>query len=436
MILLIKKIKYKIKDSLAIFLIKLSLLINFPYLAVIAFIIIAAKGGAKRDFKVLCMGRSVFINDVRTLEQFSQCIKYTTIHRKYFQMIFYHFMKGPDEKKLSEKNYHTHNYCQAGKQKYYLFLNKMFPLLHQVVGFDAVLCGNFGYPDQQEFEKICAEKKVPYIVLHKEGLIIPGSEKEWAKICKVYRFQGAKALFYNKNMLNALLNSGFSGISKDNVKIVGMPRLDPYFKLSQAESSNKQILFFSFYPNDKMPGLVNDQEKIVEIKKRIDNFHKWIINFAKQHKDFKVIIKTRLADHYSQYVEDILNNNFKENIDNLVITNIGNPLDLIENSSVVISFNSTTCIKAIVAGRMLISPYFGDLITDKSWDYFEDHPELVNYAKTEEDFNKYILNYNNYFNYTLNDKKEFLDELLGNPDGQSSLRAETAIIEAINEFKK
>lgn len=434
---ILKKIKYKIKSSIFFLLVKLSLFINYPKLTALIFAMIASKVNASGDFTVLCFGRSVFLNDVNALATFGKRIKYLVIYKDYFRMILEHFMEESEKKLLTERTYHTHNFCQEGKKKYNLYLAKMLPVLRKLIGFDAVLSGNFAYPEQQELEDVCTKEEIPFIVLHKEGLIIPDSEKEWANIYKVYKFRGAKALFYNKKFLRLLLDSKFSRISEDNAKVVGMPRLDFYFPLAKKENKdlNKRVVFFSFYPDDKVIGLINDSEKIKEVKRRIDNFHKWVMNFAARHEDIEVIIKTRLAGHYPEYVNKILKDNFKESINNLVITSVGSPFELIRDSMAVISFNSTTCIKAIVANRVLISPHFGDLIPDKPWDYFGKYPELVNYAKTEEDLKEYILNYKKYLNYNLDNKKEFLEELVGNSDGQASIRAENAIIETIKEFQ-
>lgn len=434
---MLEKIKFKIKESFIKSLIRVSIFLNWPRLAAVAFNLALIKINPKCEsqYTVLCMGRSAFSDDISAMATYSGNIKYIVIWRTYFQMIFNYFTKGPEREKLTESNYHTHDFCKQGKQDYYLFLNKMFPLLHKLIGFNAVLGCNVGYPDQQEFEKICAEKKIPYVVLRKEGLTTPGSEKEWASRLKTHKFRGAKILFYNGDIMNELIRNGFSNMTKDQFKVVGMPRLDKYFMLGDNKNLGKQVIFFSFWPEDRFTCLINNEEKIKQAQKRADDFHKWVINFAVKHPDIKVIIKTKIADHYIKYVKKILNDNFKGNIKNLEITNFGEVSDLIKNSTAVITFLSSTCLMAISASKMLISPYFGDLIGDREWDYFANYPKLVNYAKTEEDLEKYILKSNGHFNYDLSNRNEFLEKFLGNSDGQASFRAEEAIIEVIEQFR-
>ncbi len=434
-----KKIKYKIKENSLNSLIKISLFLNWPYLAAIAFWLASSKinPDCKSQYTVLCMGRSVFIDDLNAMATYSGSIKYIVIWRTYFQMVLRYFIKGPEEKKLTEENYHNSDFCKQGKQNYYLFLNKMFPRLHKFINFKAILCGNFGYQDQQELEKVCAEHKLPYIVLRKEGLVTPGAEKERADNLMVYKFRGAKILFYSGGVMEELRKNKFSDMAENQFEVVGMPRLDDYFRLPELQKNlEKQVIFFSFFPEYKFIWLINDEEKIKQTYKRIVDFHKWVMSFAKAHPDFKVIIKTKIADYYIKYVKDILDANFKEGIKNLEIINVGEVSDLIKNSTAVITFFSTTCIMAVAAGKMLITPFFGDLVVGKEWDYFDKYPELVHYAKTENNLEEYILNYDKYSVRDSVKKNEFLEKFLGNSDGKASFRAEEAIIRTIEWYKK
>ena len=166
-----KKIKYKIKDISIQSLIKLSLFLNEPYLAAIAVWLATSiiNPKCRSNYTVLCMGRSIFADDINAMATYSGQIRYVVIWRSYFQMIFHYFIKGQEENKLTEANYHNHDFCKQGKQNYYSFLNKLFPLLHKLIGFKAILACNIGYLDQQEFARVCREKRMPYIVLHKEG---------------------------------------------------------------------------------------------------------------------------------------------------------------------------------------------------------------------------------------------------------------------------
>ncbi len=444
MLILLKKIKYKINDLFVKLLIKFSLFLNWPYLAAIAFWLAASRINPKcrSNYTVLCMGRSVFIDDLNAMGTYSGRIKYVVIWRTYFQMVLHYFIKGPEEKKLTEENYHVSNFCFKGRQRYYLYLKKMFPYLHRWLNFDAVFSGNFAYVEHQELMRVSEENKVPFVVLFKEGIAATasGAYDKWLDMCRGCKFLGARVLFYGDKVRLSLLSINIPGLTENKTKVVGAPRLDVYFtdKENKTDKLNKQVIFFSFY-SDNFYNLTDDSGKLQAAKKRCDDFHAWIMNFAKKHKEFKVIIKTKFPDHYLFYVKNIYGKVFKDDKDaptNLIITNLGNSAQLIKESSAVVGFYSTTLTEAIVAGKISLSPYFGDIITDKPWDYFAEYPELINYVKSEADFSEYILKPEKYLGYSQKQREEFLKELIYIPDGRASIRAEAAIIEAIKEYKK
>lgn len=432
--LLLEKIKFKIKQTTAIALIKISLFLNWPWLAVAAFWLASGKVNPKCQsrYTVLCMGRSIFVEDVKAMAAYSNRIKYVIIWRTYLQNIYEYFINGQESKKITEENYHTHDFCKKGKQDYYLYLKRMFPLLHWVLGFDAILCGNFGYLDQQELARVCEEAGVPFIVLHKEGLVRKGDFKTLIKFVEGKRFIGSRILLYNSMIRDAYIEAKISGIKKEGAIVVGVPRLDYYFLEKNSEAEEKQIVLFSFWSTDKF-FFIGEEIDISVTQKRVDDFHKWVMEFARRHPGFKVIIKTKVATHYVDYVSRVLKGNFKEKIDNLIITNSADPKELIKGSVAVLGFSSTTLIEAIMAKKIIISPYFSDLIRGQPADHFFEYPNLINYAKSYDEMEKIILNFKDHYNYTEQEKLDFLKSYLFMPDGKASIRTEDAIIKVIKK---
>ncbi len=433
------KIKYKFKEVFARLLIKISLFLNWPRLTVIAFWLASSRINpkCKSEYTVLCLGRSIFVDDVKAMATYSRRIRYVMIWRSYFQIILYHFLTNSERQELSENNYYTHDIGNEGKNRYYLYLKKMLPLLRKLMNFDAVLSCNFIFSEQQELARVCEENKMPFCVLFKEGLGVAasGAFEKWTELFKDNRFIGAKILLYGSKIAEILLSVNILGLAKEKIKIVGIPRLDHYFIKNTKINQKKQIVFFSF-SSFVLHFLIKDTGKLERAKKRCDDFHAWIMKFAKNHPDHEVIIKTKFSKHYLDYINEIASEVFGkkgEKPANLVITNLGNPTQLIESSIAVAGFYSITLIEAIVAGKISLSPYFGDIITDKPWDYFAKYPELINYVKSEADLEEYILNPQKYLNYSCNRREEFLKELIHIPDGHASIRAEEAIIETIEE---
>jgi len=429
-----RKLKIKSKTILVKFFIKLSLMLNFPQLTAFILYLSLAKVNEKGEYKVLCLRRSIFMDDVRAMAQFSGKLHYVVVGREDFKLILFHFLGKENSKKVTQYNYHTSDIGNDGKEKYYQYVKKMFPILKKLIGFDALLYSNFCYIEGQGISRACKELKIPIIVLFKEGMVAPGSHKTWAKKAhEGFKFTQTKLLTYSEEILNSLLEAEIPGVSKEKSTAVGIPRMDHYFKHQDKSEKVKQIVLFSAYFYDKLSFLVKDKKEFKKITDRFDNFHKMVMGFAKNHPEIKVIIKTKVYDKFLKYVINIYEDNFKEKINNLTITNRINPVDLINDSQVVIGFGSTTLIEALAADKMIISFDFSDLIPDSSFDYFKEDSELVNYVKTKIDLENHILNWQK-SNRNQEVRNRFLSKYIYKPDGNSSVRTEVEIINIIKDY--
>ena len=431
---LFKKIKLKLIEIGLNNLIKLSLLLNFPVLTSFLFNLAAGSVG-HGSYTVLCLGRSIFTDDIKALVTYSGQIKYRILHLRYLDMLLNWFIPPAERRELTENNYHVSKIGELGRQKCYTYLTRMLPSLLKFMDLQAVISGNFGYIQQQELARVCQDQAVPFIVLHKEGMAIVGAFDNYVEQYRQHKFIGAKMLLNNEQIRNAMLKIKIEGLFENKMEVVGIPRLDSCFLERNYHPSAKQITFFSFYPRDKFHYLITDQKIIDAIADRSAEFHKLVIEFAQKHPEYQVIIKTKVAEHYVSYVTDIVNAHFAVKPQNLLIINVGEPADLVKESVAVLGFNSTTLIEAMVANRLIISPYMGDIITDIPWDYFTHYPELVNYARNYQELEEYILNYQKYLKHH-NQQREnkFLEELIYTPDGRASERTEQAIINAIKNY--
>ena len=311
-------------------------------------------------------------------------IKFLDLHKSHFGRILRHFTSGIS---LTESNYHHLQEGMVGKDRYYRFLKAMFPLLIKRIGFEAVLSGNIGYTEQQELSRLCSEEGIPFLILHKEGMAVPGHFEDFARFFyKEYRFLGSHIMCYNARVKDALLHTRIPGVTVDKMSVVGVPRLDPYFACTFPEG--RHVVFFSFFPRDTFSYFVEDTDLLERIGVRAEQFHKLIMTFAQQYPDVPVIIKTKVDSHYRDYVERIRKTHFDGSIDNLRITNSGTAFDLIEEARVVVAFNSTTLIEGMLSGKPIMTPYFGDILPSGSRDYFGSYPDLVHYIREVDDLNR------------------------------------------------
>ncbi len=427
-----KKIKNKVIFGFNFLLLDFSLAVKSPRLSAIALFIASKNVNVEGDYTVLCQGRSIFMEDIGAMARFGRRIKYVSIHRVYWKKVFFHFLSEADKKDISEHNYHFRTFPDHGEEKYRNYLRKLLPILRKLIKFQAVLSGNIGYLEQQEIINICREIQTPYIVLDKEGITMSNDLEIDMELLSKKRFFGSKVLFYNESVRQSVLNLKPIGLTQANTAVVGIPRLDFYFHDKKRQSKN-QIVFFAFRTEYRFGLLVNDRHLLEKLFQRSEDFYKMVMEFALRHKDIKVIIKTKVAESYSNYIYDILKRNFRERIPNLEITNSGNVGDLILDSKAVIGYNSTTLLEALIADKLTISPYFGDLIPNQNWDYFSEFPEMNHKARNLADLEEYILNYSKYCHYDPKRKEEYLSRFMPLPFGQASVKAEEEIIKSIKE---
>ena len=398
--------------------------LNLFYLLASIAILISIKFQAKSKYTVLCLGRPIFNDDINSLFKFSGLINYHIIPKEFFTSIFNFFLKGMLRPRIHPEYYSIVGF-EDQKVEYREFLEKVFDKLLNKINFDAVLSANYVYAWQQEIASLCVNRSIPFIILHKEGMTSKDNYLAHSKSYTNNFFIGSKILVYNNNMKTALIESEIQNLNKNNIEIVGVPRFDSYF--SYRGNIGKNITFFSFMIEDKLRSYDLSLKKIQEFQYQADKFHLEVMKIALQNRENKLIIKTKSTERYLDYVKTLANNNNFNNIDNLIITETGDTSELIRESFCVLGFNSSVLIEALILERKIITPAFDESIVDG---YFDDYPELVNYANTFEDINAHLSDTNEK-SLNQNSRKAFLEEYIYKTDGKASTLAEEKIINTI-----
>ena len=434
---ILKKVKVKSRDSLKFLFVKLTVVINQPTLTALVLARLASRLGQGNQYRVLVMGRSIFTDDIRAMVEFSGQIEYQIIHLSFFQVIFDHFVSKSSQAKITESNYHNVKEGVEGQQRYYRYLEKMFGPLKQRLGFQAVISGNIGYIVQQELAKVCLEKNVAFVVLHKEAVVVSQAYDNFLNVYKHHHFFGHKVMFYNNQCLQGFLHLNIPGLTTEKAVCVGIPRFDNYFlkKYSDQEPLN-QVVFFSFLPRYSSRFLTSDHDILDKVESKAIDFFKIVYECANKHPEINFIVKTKMSSQYVDFPSKILYDSYQNGLPNVSIVNSGDPSKLIYESMAVIGFNSTTLIEALIAGKKIISPYFGDILTDRDWSFFQKYDDLVCYAKKAEDLEKYLFNKSDNSGYSEDTKKTFLEEYISTSAGGASQRAELEIIKTINNLSK
>ena len=126
------------------------------------------------SYNVVCIGRMIFDEDIEEISRHSGKVNYLIIPKIIFISIFnYHFHRI----KFDHVNYHKDDNLVEEKRAYKKFLEKFLICLFNKVNVDAIMSANYVYVWQQELAAISLEKKIPFIVLHKEGMTSPSEYK-------------------------------------------------------------------------------------------------------------------------------------------------------------------------------------------------------------------------------------------------------------------
>ena len=313
------------------------------------------------------------------------------------------------------------------------FLYKVIICYKKLNNFDAVLAGNFVYTQQQELLVVLKKIKIPSLIIYKEGML-PIAKFKTAKdfLYKTKVFRADHIMFYNDFIRDTLVETNMKGLSFEKTTVVGLPRFDKYFN-SKFEKKSNQIVLFSFEPNEKGNYLLEDQSYFPQFENEVTKFHLLFAKFCEENKEFNLVVKTKGSDRAKNYAKKIYDPFVKKLSNRLIITSDIKADNLVENSSFIAGFSSTTLIEGLASNKRIICPKFSNTIFNHENDLLHPYQQLASY----------ILEYSELLNIFEKDvtidkvlKEKFICERVFKDDGNASIRAEQCIVDVINNFKK
>jgi len=413
--------------SLIRILYQLSYRINSPKLTAIIFILLTKKLNPPRQYRVLCLGRSQFIDDIEALAFYGKNIQYIYIHKQYLGQIVRFFIPYTLH---GGRTYHTDVRYSVGKEKAYSYIKKMIPLLIKFLKFDAVMSGNYVYIDQQEFFKICIQRQISCIVLNKEGVGAAHYLDKGLDYMKGFRFIGDGMLFINESIKTHDVKY-LKGLSENDSVVVGIPRMDKYHYIKT--EAIHQVVLFVFDIADYLHFLPQLVEKKDVLEKTTSTFHESVISFAQNNPMYKIIIKAKSDGRDYEWINKLYqNHSSKGNLKNVEITYTMDVCNLIMGSTCILGFNSTVLLEGIIANKTIISPDYSSILDKpKAWDIFYQHHQFVNSTNDYLEIEKILLDSKNYRNYSTEETSKFINKWIYKPDGKSCARAEDAMLNII-----
>ncbi len=423
-------------DKLNLLITKISAYFNSPLICYLSILITLKRHNffTKRKRKnILVLYRSLGIFDLEKFNDLNQSHSLFIMPRIHLKIIFHVFFKDINHS-INDNNYLTKNIHIENKKKLYRkFLSKVLSYLNKKFNFSSILSFNFRYYAERELHFAAKNNKIKFVCLHKESLIFPGEMESYYELLKFYgKYGGDYILFYNSDLKNILSKTTVT--ASKNLKVIGMPRADYYFRKKIKSESKKFILIFLINPKRMIHGMKKKYLKNLKIDlKELDWTHlslkliDHILNFAKKNPEVEFIFKTKKL-----FLEDIdLNKKSQESmVYNAKLRNCKlafgeDSRQLIEKSRCVIGFNSTTLIESLILRKPIIVPTFG-LKKIISKNFTLNLKNSAFHVKNQKELNNVLNNVvSGKISRTKARKKvikNIITKYLGNNDGRSSKR--------------
>lgn len=407
-----------------------SVFINSSFLVAFIMYLQSSKSKSGKKYTVLYLSKPVFNDDVKAIEEISDQLNFKRFPRLTLSIICRHFLTDFD--KLNDGNYHV--LIKEGQEvtKLRKFLKRVIINYKKLNHFDAVLAGNFVYTQLQELFVVLDDLKIPSVVIYKEGML-PIVKFKSAKdfLYKTKVFRANHIMFYNEMIRDTLIETQMKGLTPERASVIGLPRFDKYFNYKK-EEEKKQIVLFSFEPNEKGNYLLDDKSKFELFQDQVIQFHLMFAQFCEMNPEYNLVVKTKGHHRAVNFANKIYAPFIDKLGSRLTITSAISAEQLIKESSYIAGFSSTTLIEALAINKPICCPKFSDTIMNKENDLLHPYQELGNYILELDEFND-ILKKKTSVNNEL--KTKFIKERVFNDDGRSSYRAETCIVSCIEKYK-
>lgn len=235
---------------------------------------------------------------------------------------------------------------------------------------DVVLSAALHYHNDLAVGRLSENAGVPYVVCHRECLhaaehVRRVNRARWSPVGRV---RLSHLIVHNETARDTFVRAG--AVAESAVSILGNPRMDRFARLLSEKTSRgsqgrrRRVLFFSFCHGNSMAGTVpiwsdGSTKGYVRLFVESHGAFGWL---AKRNPDVEFVIKTKWSRRWCEEIASALWSvgvNVAE-LENLRMTDEGDPQELILGSDVVCSFGSTTMLEAGVAGKPVIVPLFAE----------------------------------------------------------------------------
>lgn len=384
---LLGKINLKINDVLIPFLIKFKM-INLLCLLMILNVkkIRSIRPKSKIKYKVFVLSKSGGNEDlIYSQNKYNKNILYFHLPRSFITQIYQTFFGT----KNTQKNKNI-------KKNYINFLISLLKILKEKYKINAFIGFNFNFIVEIDLHIACNYLKIPFLLLYKES-VLTRSERKYLQYYlkkKEVKFNGYKVAVYSNYAKNIFSKSNF--VNKDKIKVIGCSRLGESFTYKSKIPKN-QILYYEIQNDRGLPHrfvkqFSNNFFKNLDCHKNYNLKYNW--NFL-HHKTLKTLKKYAINNPKTVIIIKIKTGNLHNTNQylnlpkNIKLRFYGVGHQLLENSKVVIGWNTTAILEGIAANRFILLPYFDSKIYNlKKENELMTKLKSENYGHSEKDFYK------------------------------------------------
>jgi hypothetical protein len=319
------------------------------------------------------------------------------------------------------------------------FLCKVLEDLKQRAKMSAIMSAAVYYRRNILWERACKKVNLPFVCLHRESAVEePDVLRRLVREKKLnfHRpFYGHQIFAGSNHFKAALVESRY--VKEDMVVVTGLPRFDiSYHRLQQSKNSDsKRVVLFSFMPAFSVPEVhethgVHIEAGFVEL---FYSVHQVIARLALANQGYEFIIKPKW---YSGLWKELIDRALERELGdydmrpaNLFVTDTQAAQDLIHNSGLVVAFNSTTIVEAILQKKPTIVPWYAEAAGQYQHNvFYKKYEDAFLVAKSEKEMETRVGEFiqGNLVDHT--QPEQLLSDVCGPHDGKSSERIERAIL--------
>lgn len=345
--------------------------------------------GQKTDAKsrVLVLKPSRFRGDINVLSN-TQNFEFIEIPEIWHNRIVYSFFQvNPSFEAVYQPKGKAEIAAHENLQK---FMHKFLPLLHSKLQIDAVISAAVHYQSDYLWGSHASKTGTPFIIFHRECFHTTQERRDfwiekWAPTQGNYIFDFC--IFHNEVIRKNYADSGVFPLEK--TASYGALRMDDFvrkfYQKYPAAPAKKQITLFSFSHAVGLGGSVplwSSYDNPEGFTGMFEDVHASFARFAQQNPDVECILKPKWG---GRWVDEFFEVFKRHNIDyhalpNLKIIEECDVHQLIQNSSIVCSYGSTTLLEASVIGRPVVVTIMNEALQDDYSDQIQMRDDLKHYS--------------------------------------------------------